>query len=355
MPSAPVFTQPEIDAFLDRIQVPEETRRFLKSPGGGKNGLQAITTLQQRTMIAIPFENTSLHYAPYQLFELDAKPLFRKIVQRNEGGACFQVTRLFLHMVRSMGFQCYPTYGRININLSAAAAPGAKGSLFGEWAHMLVVVTISGTNYVVDPCFGPNMPTRPVALIRNDVQPDTPGRERQLAWDNIDQNTDANQRYWIMQFRAAAVDGGQPGKWTDAYCFRENECLMSDFDTVHMSCRFGRKAWFMSKVMAFRWIEGPDGTPCGWYLMWENQLRKNWMGKVSLIETFARDQDRVAAIEKYFNIQLDPEDVEQIVGTVSYLKPLPLKPAAKKPAAEQPAQAAKEKTWLHQGMMGSKL
>lgn len=155
-----------------------------------------------------------------------------------------------------------------------------------------------------------------------------PNRERRLLWANIAQNSDSTQRYWRLQFRKAAVDGENTGKWIDAYCFRADEALMLDFDTFHASLRHSRKAWFMYKVMAFRWLADEEGKPAGWDMIWDNQLRRNMMGNVSLVESFGRDKDRVRALERWFGVRMQPSDVQEIQGTVGWLRPMSNMPKA---------------------------
>jgi arylamine N-acetyltransferase len=316
------YSQDQVQGFFDRVNLPQKTREQLKVPGGGQHALEALTTLQQHTMVNIPFENTMLHYSHYQLFPLVAGQLYDKIVSQNQGGLCFQVTRAFMHVIRALGYQCFPTYARINVNAGVNAIPGATEPIFGEWSHMILVVTIDGKRYLVDATFGPNQPTYPVLMRHDVVESDTPGRERRLLFANVPQNSDPDQRYWRVQFRKSpSTENKQSSEWLDSYCFRMDECLMVDFDTVHLSQRHGRRSWFMTKLMAFRWLADEDGKPCGWDMMWENQLRRNWKGKFSLLETFAKDSDRVVALEKYFGIRLDPDEVAQNAGTVAYQRP----------------------------------
>jgi hypothetical protein len=127
----------------------------------------------------------------------------------------------------------------------------------------------------------------------------------------------------------------------DAYCFRTDECLLLDIDTLQRSNRHGRQSIFMSKILAYRWLGGADGSPCGSYLMWENQVRMTWAGKTTLVETLYCEDDRIAALEKYFDIKISPDNAVHTLDTVSYLKTTKRK--AKKPAAQKPQSQSQEK------------
>lgn len=103
------LTRPQLNSLFDRINLPHETKIDLEQPGGGSNALAALTRLQQYTQSFVPFENTALHYSVHRLFELDAPSLYRKIVEDNEGGLCFQITRLFLYVLKSLDYTVYST------------------------------------------------------------------------------------------------------------------------------------------------------------------------------------------------------------------------------------------------------
>jgi arylamine N-acetyltransferase len=340
MAPGPVYSPEEVNAYLDRIKVPAKTRTYLKTPGGGEHALEVLTTLQHSALTSIPFDNTVLHYSSSQELVLDKKRLFEKIVLNNEGGSCFQANRLFMWMLQSMGFHCYPTIARINRNTWSNGAAGAVDSLFGEWIHMMMIVKVHGTRYIVDTSYTSNMPTSPLIIRDNYVEKDTPFRERRLVWKNISQNTDPDQRYWVLQLRPVVAQGEKAHPWMDAYCFRTDECLLLDIDTLQRSNRHGRQSIFMSKILAYRWLGGADGSPCGSYLMWENQVRMTWAGKTTLVETLYCEDDRIAALEKYFDIKISPDNAAHTIDTVSFLKTTKRK--APKPAAQKPQAQPKE-------------
>lgn len=115
------LTPDQVEAYLERCSVPEATRAELrKGPDSGR-ALEAVTTLQQCHMAAIPFENLSLHYSEHKTMPQDTRSVFEHVVLRRRGGTCIQVNLLFAELLRVLGFEVMCTGGRLNVAASIAA------------------------------------------------------------------------------------------------------------------------------------------------------------------------------------------------------------------------------------------
>src|ERR1041384_6819764 len=63
---------------------------------------ETLRALQVAHLMAVPFENLSIHAGEPIVLEEEA--LFRKIVERRRGGFCYEVNGLFAGLLRALGF-----------------------------------------------------------------------------------------------------------------------------------------------------------------------------------------------------------------------------------------------------------
>ena len=103
-------------------------------------GLQTVTQAHLR---AIPFENLLLTDEGAEP-SLEAEDLFRKIVENNRGGYCFELNKLFFLLLTELGFDCRSVAARV-INNRPEPCP---------ISHRAVVVTVEGKRYFCDVGFG---------------------------------------------------------------------------------------------------------------------------------------------------------------------------------------------------------
>ncbi|MBE7179988.1 MAG: arylamine N-acetyltransferase [Terriglobus roseus] len=90
---------------------------------------------------------------------------------------------------------------------------------------MINIVTIGGRKYHVDVGFGPNglvapMPINHDELVLDGIAPAT----HRLVYKNIEENTDPDQRLWVLQHR-----NDDSSSWTDLYCYTLLEFIAADF------------------------------------------------------------------------------------------------------------------------------
>ena len=64
--------------------------------------LQMLQALQMAHLLAIPFENLSIHYG--QPIILQEETLYDKIVKRQRGGFCYELNGLFAWLLQQLGF-----------------------------------------------------------------------------------------------------------------------------------------------------------------------------------------------------------------------------------------------------------
>ena len=105
--------------------------------------LASLRLLQRQHLLNVPFENLDIHWG--QPITLDTAALYRKIVNRNRGGFCYELNGLFNELLRSFGFAT---------RLLSAGVADDKGEFSPEFDHMALLVIIGEMQYIADVGFG---------------------------------------------------------------------------------------------------------------------------------------------------------------------------------------------------------
>jgi len=108
-----VFTVAEVSRYLDLINLPSKYR----TPNNAPLTIDYLTALHVHQISTIPYENLSLHYSHDKRVNLAPRHLFEKFVtaENGRGGYCMEASLFFMHMLRALGFDVYPTGVRIRI------------------------------------------------------------------------------------------------------------------------------------------------------------------------------------------------------------------------------------------------
>jgi len=108
-----VYTPDQVLAFLHHIQIPEEYY-LARHPALDAAFLKA---LHVHTISTIPYENLTLHYSSGRQISIDPLHSFQKIIGdgRGRGGYCMEVSILFNHILRGLGFRAYTAGVRIRM------------------------------------------------------------------------------------------------------------------------------------------------------------------------------------------------------------------------------------------------
>jgi N-hydroxyarylamine O-acetyltransferase len=139
--------------------------RFLERLGLDKVAAPDLETLNRLILahqMTVPFENLSVYDADADV-TLDTAALYDKIVVRRRGGYCFELNALFMSLLKSLGYDCYPVMVRV-VWMSTTYMP---------ITHRAGIVTIDGVRYFVDVGFGGPSPRSAIRL--DDPNPQTSG------------------------------------------------------------------------------------------------------------------------------------------------------------------------------------
>ena len=118
---------------------------------------EALRRLQVAHLLAVPFENLSIHAG--EPIVLDDEALFRKIVSGRRGGFCYELNGLFAALLRALGFE---------VAMLSAQVADSEGNFSLDFDHMALMVTIDEP-WLVDVGFGDSF-VEPLLLNERDSQ-----------------------------------------------------------------------------------------------------------------------------------------------------------------------------------------
>lgn len=189
--------------WLDAHATPELAKRFRDRIGFDKAAPLQAETLDAFLIAAgrsIPFENLALADPGHP--RVDAHTLVAKILDRGEGGLCYEINPLLALALRAEGFDARVVRGTIADEKSGGWFPLAR-------THVLVLVPVAGTLVLVDAGFGVKQPLGAVP-VGNEAGVQTPnGRYRVVGG--------VQGAEWMLQY-----DPDDTG-WVNAYGFAERD------------------------------------------------------------------------------------------------------------------------------------
>ncbi|HKO99415.1 MAG TPA: arylamine N-acetyltransferase [Pyrinomonadaceae bacterium] len=118
---------------------------------------ETLRDLQVAHLLAVPFENLSIHYQ--QPIVLDDEALFDKIVTRRRGGFCYELNGLFCALLRGLGFK---------VEMLSARVANSAGEFGPEFDHMTLMVQLD-QRWLADVGFGDSF-REPLLIDERNVQ-----------------------------------------------------------------------------------------------------------------------------------------------------------------------------------------
>ncbi|MGW2400008.1 arylamine N-acetyltransferase family protein [Kitasatospora sp. NPDC001664] len=148
----PALTPAQVDAYLSRIGATRPDR-----PDHA-----ALAALHRAHLLAVPFENLSIHLGEPVVLEPAA--LLAKVVDRRRGGFCYELNGLFAELLRALGFR---------VTLLAARVYAAPDRLGIPFDHLALRVDLDEP-WLADVGFG-SFAREPLRLDLTDPQQDPSG------------------------------------------------------------------------------------------------------------------------------------------------------------------------------------
>lgn len=169
----------DVNAYLERI----------KYSGSLSPSAETLRDLQVAHLLAVPFENLSIHSKQPIILEDDA--LFTKIVEQRRGGFCYEVNGLFAALLRALGFK---------VEMLSAEVANAEGGFGPNFDHLTLMVSLDN-RWLADVGFGDSF-IEPLLLDEQGEQVQG-GRVYRIVPDNdyLILMQRENQDEWKAQYR----------------------------------------------------------------------------------------------------------------------------------------------------------
>lgn len=117
--------------------------------------LENLDTLLELTAASIPFEN--LCTLSGDLDEISQEYLMEKIIQRKEGGLCYDLNGILYLFLKENGVDVQLVRGAVYVPEINGFSPTGN-------THVAIILSEEGERYLIDTGFGGNLPLRPVPL-----------------------------------------------------------------------------------------------------------------------------------------------------------------------------------------------
>lgn len=323
MSSRHTYTRDELDQYFTRISLPKARRIFNVSTLPPDEQLRFLNLLQKHHLVKVPWENLVQHYSWHKVVHTKPRHLFREIVGKpGRGGYCMQVNYFHHLILYSLGF---------NVYMSGSRIWHEETGRYGGWTHVVNLITISGKRYMVDGGFGPQGPTAPIVLEHGLERTQIAPAQMRVVHENIPNNLDPSQKVWIYQYRYFPAKS-----WIPAYCFTDLEFTPEDVEGMNFEPWLNKHTFFTYEVAINRFStslekqdseNGPgspgeeelEGEIDGAIVINQDVLKWRRHGKKVVEEKYAKDEQRVVGLRKYFGIALEEDEVEGIQGTAAMI------------------------------------
>lgn len=111
-PQESAYSAPQVAAWLRRISLPPSYAQYIDAPSTIPKTAEALRTLFRCQITTFPYENLSVHYSKTHQVDIQPGVLYTKMLGpscNGRGGYCMEISILFHHMLRGLGFHVYMT------------------------------------------------------------------------------------------------------------------------------------------------------------------------------------------------------------------------------------------------------
>jgi arylamine N-acetyltransferase len=182
---------------------------------------------------------------------------------------------------------------------------------------MVNIVTVGEAKYHLDVGFGSNGPIVPMKLEDGTLQPHIRPAAARLRWENINANTDPNQRLWVYQHRIDEASDFQP-----IYCFTELEFLPSDYRLMNYFTSTNPQTFFTYTLVGEKKLLGGEGNAeiVGTLILNNDTMKWRTHGQKRRVINFETEEDRLKALEEHFGIRFSEPERASIQGLAVEIK-----------------------------------
>lgn len=241
-----------IEKFLDRIQFQGEISLTF----------DCLSELQKQFIKTVPFENIDI--IKKQSIDYSSKAVYRKVVEFNRGGVCYENNSLFYWALKEIGFDV--------VIIEAEMFP--EGNVRNKFDHMALVVNLDGALYLVDVGNGKYFGS-PL-----DVNGDSESDGEGIRYKIMHHNDDLLALCWL-----------EGEEWKIRYVFHLGKKKLSDFKEACLFTETSNESAFTKKVLATLLCEKYRVTLSGNSLSktYDDQNKKNVVIPDQDIDKILRD------------------------------------------------------------------
>jgi N-hydroxyarylamine O-acetyltransferase len=212
MDNPETVTRLDLRGYLDHIAFTAPMHGDFHRPS-----LTLLQALHEAHMLAVPFENLSIHYG--QPIVLQIAALYDKIVLRRRGGFCYELNGMFAWLLRQLEYQ---------VTLLSAEVAESEGTFSPAYDHLaLLVHQVDGADWLADVGFGDSFRT-PLRMEPDVEQDGGDGHTYRLRMSQNRDHAQAEQGqypYWLVEQRGDNSDA----QWNPVYRFTLWPHALADF------------------------------------------------------------------------------------------------------------------------------
>ncbi|KAG6817219.1 hypothetical protein H0H87_011577 [Tephrocybe sp. NHM501043] len=318
-PSESFYTTGQITTWLSSIHFPHPVSEDDIANGRFPTTLQNLTLINRLFLVAVPYENTMMHYSADHFMDISAEGLYQRIA------------------IKRQGYRAYSGAGRVNVAKEASDTP-----IYTALSHMIIFVQpgdTSNVTYLVDVGCGGSGPTRPILLSSSDnniVMGTTPTEKHRLTrGTHPESKIESSTPEWHLD--VLHIKGGPElplPEWRIVYAFSEKEFFPTDFDSANFAvCRMPG-GYFWDSVICSKhfWLNDKESNTslgvesddiatwhAGRFGMDGAVVRKHIGSNSDIVRTLTNEAERAEALHEFFGIRIEPSALEYIRGRVAAL------------------------------------
>ncbi len=245
---------------------------FAEVPAVSEDSLVKLTRAH---LEVVPFENLEVHYE-HKEPSLEATDLYRKVVENQRGGYCFELNKLFYLLLKGLGFACYPVPARV-VHRREELRP---------YSHRATVVEIDGRKWLCDVGFGGAGPKGAIRLDTEQVQT--------VFGDDFYVAPDPDT--YPGEIAIYRFEEGTPEK---VLVIRDMPWMEADFVTLNSYYATYPRSPFLTKRILYRC------KPAGWISLTQNTVIRMTNGVRQTVELQTEDQVQ-ELLEQEFDLLVKP-------------------------------------------------
>lgn len=314
----PRYSAAELREYFERIKLPavyldSAVLREATPARTQEHGLPFLEALVRYHACAITFDNLLLHYSASKAVSLDPAALFDRIVRRRRGGRCMEQNCLLATVLRSLGYEVRNGGGRVARAMSPYPdVRRNQAATYDGWNHMLNLVRLDETWYVVDVGMGTMGPNLPLPLRDGFETTSIAPRLVRLQHRPIPESYGANgvgPAMWCYDVCNSPTKDGGEHQWTPVYCFTETEFLPQDYEVMSWFTSTNPRSFFTRYPTCTLMLQDEDrGVLVGNLTLFVDAVRETIGADRKLLKECKTEDERVQALADVFDVHLTGEE-----------------------------------------------